>query len=307
MRWMRWSVVLLALSFASALSAHLSAQTSRPSTTRATNVRTGALVSIDTETATLTLKPRTGPETVYRYTEKTLMLRAKKPVDITAFKAGDTVILRFRKSSVGPPSLYDLVDDASWAWLSRVRRETTLVTIREITEDELRAVEGPDSTEIAYRITEKTLWGKSGAAASAADFQPGERVHVVPRLLPSGGIMALAVSDATEGAARLKERTRRTVNGTVKAFDAARKILSLRTAAGEDRELVVAPNCLVRREAKDVPLSAVRPGQSVTAHLKRNDVGEQEVVRITIQAAKRALRERTPPRNRPSSPRQGDR
>jgi len=266
---------------------------------RQANVSAGTLVLVDTEAATLTIKPGAGREAVYRYTEKTRMLREKKPVEIAAFKSGETVVVRFRKSSVGPPTLYDLTDNASWIWLSRVRRETTRVTIREITGDELRAVEGEDEAEIAYRITEKTLWGKGGEVVSADDFTSGERVYVVPRLLPGGGVMAIAVSDAPGFAARLKERTRPTITGTVQAFDLAKKTLFLRSAAGDDRELVVGPDCLVRWTTRDMPLSVVRPGQNVTVHLRRNEEGEQVVVRITIHSSLR------PPRHRQSPSRPG--
>lgn len=266
-----------------ALPSPVHAQTKRKSSPRAANVQTGTLVSIDEAGATLTLKPRSGPDIAYRLTEKTHLLRGKRPAEISAFKPGETVVARFRKSSVGPASLYDLCDKASWEWISRLRRETTLVTIKEITEEGIRAAEGAEGAELDYRVTEKTQLSLHGRPATVSDLKAGDRVYVVPRLLPGGNVMAIAISDAVDSAARLKERTRFTVTGTVKTMDAAKKTISLHSAAGDDRDIALASDCIARAASKDVPLTALRPGQTVTVHLTRNEEGEQVANRITIQ------------------------
>ena len=266
----------------------VSGQTSK---TTSPNVKFGTLVSVDSEAATLVLKPKTGADITYRLTEKTKVLRDRKAVESSTFKAGDSIVVRFRKSSVGPASLYDLTDRPSWDWLSRIRRETTQVTIQEINEDALEAVDS--GAPIAYRITEKTSWAKSGKPSSAADFKAGEKVYVVPRLLPSGGIMAIAVSDSTDSAAKLKERSRIYVTGTVKVINPEKRLLNLQSVAGDNRELPIAESCVVRKESKDQPLSAVKPGQTVTVRLARDDENEQHITRITIQT-KKAAKSRPP-------------
>jgi len=267
--------------------------------TASPNVRTGTLAAIDKEAATLTVKTRTGAETPYRITEKTRILREKKTAALDAFKPGDAVVVRFRKSSVGPPTLYDLADKQSWEWLSRIRRETTQVAIREITEDYLQAAEGTDQAAIEYRITGKTAWSREGRPASPGDFKAGERVHVVPRLLPGGGLMAVAVSDTPDSAAKLKERSKAYVSGSVKAISVERRELSLHTLAGDSRDLPIASDCVVRRDSRDVPLSAVKPGQSVTVRLARNEEGEQSATRITIKT-RRESRRRSPAPAKPA-------
>jgi hypothetical protein len=292
---MKHKIALWMLWFSSVVVVPASAQTTRARAQPA-NVQIGTLVSIDTAAATLSLKPRAGAEIVYRFTEKTHFLRAKRAATPADFQPGDTVVVRFRKSSVGPASLYDVADRVSWDWLTRVRRETTRVTIVEITDESLRASEGSDNTPLAYRITDKTLWARGGQPASAADFKAGESVHVAPRLLPGGGLMAAAVSDAPDMTARLKERTRPTVSGTVKACDPAKRTLSLRSAAGDERDFSIAADCLVRLSSRDVPLASVRAGQSVTLHLKRNEEGEQIITRITIHPAKGRSKVETTPR-----------
>jgi hypothetical protein len=274
------------------------AQTTR-APARPANVQTGTLVSIDAATATLALKPRAGAQILYRLTEKTRFLREKRAVTAADFKPGEVVVVRFRKSSVGPASLYDVADKVSWDWLTRVRRETTRVTILEITDDSLRASEGSDNAPLDYRITDKTLWARGGQPASAADFKTGETVYIAPRLLPGGGLMATAVSDLAEMTARLKERTRSSVSGTVKACDPAKRTLSLRSVAGDERDFSMADDCLVRLASRDVPLTSLRAGQSVTLHLKRDEEGEQIITRITIHPVKGKPKVETAPRKPP--------
>src|SRR5436190_20280896 len=104
------------------------AQTTRKSSSKAANVKSGTLAVIDTAAATVTLKTA-GKDIVYRYTEKTQILKNKRAVEIDAFKAGDSVTVRFRKSTLEPATLYDLCDKPSWDWLSRIRKETTRVKI----------------------------------------------------------------------------------------------------------------------------------------------------------------------------------
>jgi hypothetical protein len=262
------------------------AQTKSRSTSRAANVQTGTVVAVDGTAGTLILKPRTGPDITYHLTDKTHVLKSKKTVDATEFKSGDAVVVRFRRSTAGPASLYDMADKASWEWLDRLRHETTPVTVVEATDESLKAAEGADRAEVDYRVTEKTAWQKSGKPAAATDFKAGDRVYVVPRLLPSGSIMASAVSDAQEGAAVLKERSRSTVSGVVKALDGPKRALRLHTVAGEEREIVLAPDVVVRQASKDVPLTILHPGLNVSVRLARTADNEVEASRITIQSRK---------------------
>ena len=260
------------------------------------NVQTGTLASIDTAAATLTLKPKTGADIPYRLTEKTRILKGKKSVEADTFKAGDAVVVRFRKSSVGPASLYDLADKTSWEWLAKLRKETTLVTVKEISEDALHATEGADAAAVEYRITEKTACSKGGKPATTADFKPGSKVYVVPRMLPSGGIMAVAISETSESAAKLKERARSTLSGTVKAISAEKKTLSIRSVSGDDRDLNIAADVIVRHLSKDVPLTAVKPGQTVSLRLTRNEENEQVISKITIQSRKTIVKKLPAPK-----------
>jgi hypothetical protein len=286
--WKLHVIVIAGLWFSSLFFPDASAQTSRTSSSRSANIKAGTLVAVDTSTAIITLKPRTGPQITYRYTDKTHMVIGKKAAEVSAFTPGDPVVVRFRRTSVGPPSLYDLADKASWEWLSRLRRETAAVTVQEISDDLLHATEGADNAAMDYRVTDKTLWAKDGKEAAASDYAPGDAVYVVPRLLSNGNVMAVAIADTKAMAARLKERSMFTLTGTVKAFHAAERSVRLRTKAGDDREITLLADCVVRRAAKEVPLTALRIGQTVTVHIARTEEGERVGKKITIQTKRTA-------------------
>lgn len=283
---------LVVLAVLAALSVTAAAQTKKSSRPTPENVRSGTVVSLDAAAATITLKHRSGPDITYRLNEKTRILRGKSTVALDAFKPGDAVTVRFKKSS-SPPTLYDLADKPSWEWLDRIRHETTLVTVKEVADKELIATEGADQTEVAYRVTAKTAWSKGGEEAGPDDFKPGDKVHVVPRLLPSGATMAIAVSDVSGEAAKLKERAGIYVTGTVNVINHQQRLLNLHSQAGDDRELAIASDCVVRRDSKDVTLAAVKPGSLITARVTRDEEGEKTVSRITIKTTSVARRKPT--------------
>jgi hypothetical protein len=280
--------VLLAAASAG-LTSH--AQTTAPRTRRTpANVVSGAFGGSDAAAATIRLKLKSGTESSYRYTDKTLMLRAKKPAEIDAFQAGEAATVRFRQSSVGPASLYDLVDTPSWLWLDRLRHETTLVTVDTIEEETLRVKEGPDRADFAYRITEKTQWSKAGKPATPSDYKKGDAVYVAPRLLPGGSTMAIAVSDAPAETAKLKERSRSTLAATIKTVNVAERKITVLTVASDEREFRLTPDCIIRRSGKDVPITYLKPRQAVTLHLTRDEGGETVVRRITIKPKQAAVK-----------------
>jgi hypothetical protein len=261
------------------------AQTKKTSSKPA-NVQAGTLVSVDAAAATVVLKTKAGADITYRLTEKTHILRDKKSVEAGELKAGEAIVVRFRKSSVGPASLYDLADKHSWEWLNKLRHERTLVTVKEISDEALHAIEGTDKAEVDYRVTDKTKWSKSDKPAEPKDFKAGDKVYVEPRMLPNGAIMAIGIADSATSAAKLKEQSKFTVTGLVKVINTEKRLLNIHTVAGDDRELSIAADCTVRQASKDVPLTAIKPSQTVTAHLTRNDEGEQVANKITIQSKK---------------------
>lgn len=250
------------------------------------NVRTGVLAAIDAAAGTLSLRAASGTEAGFRLTDKTLLLKQRKPVERSAFSVGETVVIRFRRSAQGTPTLYDLVDRSSWDWLQRIRRTVTEVTVREITETRLACVEGADAAPIDYRVTGKTAWGFGAKVADASAAKVGARLFVAPRLLPGGGVMAMAAADTRAFCLVLQERSRPTAKGTIAAVNAGAGQLTLKAVSGDVRGLKLADKVVVRRGGKDVGVQALRVGLRVTLHLRASDLGEREVSLVTIQTEK---------------------
>lgn len=283
-----------------ASSAH--AQTTRKASSTSNNTQGGTLVSMDTDTATVVLKTRLGTNVNYRYTEKTHLYHDKKACEIAAFKAGEPIVVRFKKSKVGAQELYDLSDKVSWEWINRIRHEMTLVTVKEMADDSLTATEGPDNAPIEYRITDKTQFAKNGKPATAADFKAGDKVYVAPRLLPRGNLMAVAIADRTDSTAQLKERTGRYVTGTLLAFDTTKKTIGMRSLANDERELPLAPDCTVKMASKQVTLAALRQGQNITVRLAKDDENEVVVTNISILSKKPTKKPIKKPTIKPLTP-----
>lgn len=275
--------LLLTLAALPALAQATQAVASSP---KSGNVRTGSITLLDSVSGQLSLRGPTGTETAFRLTEHTLILKARKTVERSAFAVGESVVVRFRRASNGVATLYDLVDKPSWDWLARVRRTVTEVSLRSVSEDRLACSEGSEAVPIEYRVTPKTLWGAGGKAVGAPVGKAGDRVFVAPRLLPSGGIMAVAVADTKSLCQMLLERSRPTCKGVVAAVNAAERRLTVKSGLGDIRELRWSEKVVVRRGGHDVTTQSLHTGAHVVVHLKSGTSGEREVSRITIDPGK---------------------
>ncbi|MGC8667437.1 MAG: DUF5666 domain-containing protein [Chthonomonadales bacterium] len=250
------------------------------------NVQSGTIAALDPAQEALSLRTHDGRAVEYRITPKTHVFRNKKPITVQDLKPGDEVVVRFRRSRTGAPSLYDVADRVSWEWILRLRSQITAITLTAVTDDHIAGTDSSGAGPIEYRVTSKTLWGKENKPAQPNEYTVGDRVYVAPRPLPSGGLMAAAVADTPAFAARLKERTRSTVTGTIAAVDPTKRELTLHTLAGDERQVKLAADCVVREAARDVKTTFLRPGLRVTVHLRRDAEGEQTATRITIQKRK---------------------
>jgi Cu/Ag efflux protein CusF len=250
-------------------------------TTKSANVRTGQIVALDTTAETLTLQEGPGKSVPYSLTDKTRCLKEKREAEITDFKVGDTITLRFRKSRTDePPRVLEIADPQTALWLRGLRSKTVAVTIKEVTEEHLVAALGPD--EITYVVSDKTLWSKGGQDVTSDAFLPGSKVYIVPRVLPSGAFMARAVADTDAAAAQLKERQARSLLGRLQSVDFSSHDLTLRTTAGATRKLSWNEEIEVYRGSTRLPLSVLKAGLAVRLSLKRNDAGEEAITRITL-------------------------
>ncbi len=222
----------------------------------------------------------------YQVPTTATLLLARRPVSLDAFQKGQQVRLRCRVSSTQPLLLYDLADTDSWPWLLRMRREIVSGTVVEVTDRGVLFEDDKDHGQLAYRVTEKTRSEIVGADGGAVELKPGMKVWIAPRLLPNGTAMATAIASNRAGALRLKERSQPTVTGTVQAWDATARKLTLHTRADDTRVLELLRDCIIRRDGKDVGVASIRLGVTVTAHVRRTADAET-VYRLTIQRAGR--------------------
>src|SRR5579862_3835232 len=64
---------------------------------RSANVQAGTVASVDPAAGTITLRVPQGASMIYRITDKTQMLRAKRAAEADAFRPGESVVVRFRR------------------------------------------------------------------------------------------------------------------------------------------------------------------------------------------------------------------
>ena len=256
--------------------------------TKSANVKSGVIAAVDAAAETLTLRERTGKSAVYVLTAKTHFNKGRRAVQAEDFKVGDAAVVHFRKSRTdGALLLTELDDPVSWIWLSELRKTTTAATIKEITEDTLSVTVSADNVPMDYTISDKTRWEKAGKEADPSAFKDGDHVFIVPRSLPSGAVMARAVSDSTQGAAQEKERLAPSVHGTIVTIDPAAHKLVLRTLAGDVRNLAYTDELEIVSNGKQAQIGALRPGLRVVARIRHGAGGDEIVWRFTVDTLKK--------------------
>jgi hypothetical protein len=270
-----------------------SAQTSdpprpKPSSPKRTGAKSpntipGDIVSLDTDSAILTLKERSGAIHEFGLTEKTRYIKGRRPVQASDFKTGEAAVAQVRKvRNEEARNVVVLADPATWEWLVTLRRETVNATITEIGENTLTAAIRPDAAPFLYTISAKTKWSKGGKEVTVNDFKAGDTVLIVPRTLPSGGIMARVVSDTPMGAAQMKERQARTVTGVIMTLDAMTRRFTLKTRSGDTRPLRYTETTEVKQGTRTLPLTVLKVGLAVSARLKQDILGDEVAWRITL-------------------------
>ena len=251
------------------------------------NVKSGELVALKADEGTIQIKDKLGKTADYALTEKTRFLKGKREAEASAFKPGEAVVVHIRKArDGGDPQATEVADRASWAWLEDVKRNMTEGVITSLEDEELAVAVGAEKIPIAYKVSEKTTWSRNGKPASAADFKAGDKIVVVPRSLPSGAIMARAVSDTPQAAAQLKERQATSVHGIVKTVDVSAFKLMVETPTSDMRLIQGNAETEVVQKSKALSWTALRPGQHVGARLRHDYAGDAICWRITIETGK---------------------
>lgn len=279
-----------------AVPARSHAKAQGPSRTASRNMKVGEIVALDIAAESITLKARSGATATYTLTTKTKFWKNRRPAQAADFKAGDAVVLHVRSTGDDDlPHVLELADPTTWNWLGQLRRNITPATITQIEESELTVTLVPEAVPMTYRINDSTRWSRAEKDATPGQFHAGDRVYIVPRSLPSGGIAARVVVDSAGGAAQVKESLARILSGTVQSIDRAAHTVTLQTKAGSKRTLHYTEATEVRQGSQELSLEAIKPGQHVSAHLKHDSEGEDSLARLQFVNQ----RSKTP-RKRPS-------
>jgi hypothetical protein len=257
-------------------------KTPKPSTTKNANIKPGTLTALDDES--VTIQNRAGEKTPYTLTDKTRFLKNYAEAQASDFQTGDTVVARLRKvRNKEEYFVFELMDVPTYEWLEGLKRNPTTGTIKEKTEDRLALTLG--AQEFTYTISEKTYWSKNGKTASADEFKEGDKVTLIPRSLPGGGIWARIVSDSPQGAAQSKEQTASVLRGTLQTLDTGKRTFTFLMTGNISRTLLYNEATEVRRKSKPVTLATLRPGMKISVRWKRDTLEQELATRITIETA----------------------
>ena len=134
-------------------------------------------------------------------------------------------------------------------------------------EDTLSVSVGTEQVPADYAISDKTRWEKAGKEVEPTAFKAGDRAASCPCSLPSGAIMARAVADSIAGAAQEKERLAASVRLTIASVEAEAHKLTLKTAAGDIRNLAYTDETEVVMGGKPQSLATLKSGMHVAARI----------------------------------------
>ncbi len=258
---------------------------SSKSAAKSPNVKPGELVALDPNAGTIQIKDKLGKAETYDLTDKTRFMKTKREADASAFKPGDMLVVHIRKArDGGDPQATEVADRESWAWIDGIKHNMTEAVVVTNDDDGLTVAVGPDKIPLSYTVSEKTMWSKGGKEGAASDFKAGDKVYVLPRALPSGAIMARAVTDTPGAGEQMKERQATSVHGVIRSVDAGKFVLTVQTPTNDMRALQGSADTEVVQKSRAVGWPALKPGQNVGARLRRNYAGESVCWKVTIEA-----------------------
>lgn len=243
----------------------------------------GTIVLLDAGAKTLTLKPDAGETISATIPVDAVFAKNGKTAKGSDFAASDKVSARLFFAADGAVSLVQLSDTASY---DRDRKQIATGTV---------AASGPgkldlkraDGSTITFRVSDKSVIRKAGAAATIKDYAAGATVAVKPRGLPGGSVMAAIISDTPDdvNVAYLDERV--SWKGTIESLDAVGATLTITRDDGAKRTVVVAPDAAIKRGKTTLALKDLALGTVVTLHLTKPEAGKTQRTadRITAAAA----------------------
>lgn len=215
-------------------------------------------------------------------TPSTRRWAAKKPAERNAFGQGSVVVVRLNVDT-DPPTLREIADRETQAWLDGVRRNFVKGRI-ESRDQKYLIVKFEDGATFAYRATDKSkleLQGK--AVATLSDLEPGMVVWTKGRLLPTLDTWLAELRDAPPSVQPKGPKTvarpklaplppSGTLQGTLKAVVADLRLLEVE-AQGRTLHLLCPQSCEIRSSGAKVGLGALPVGGTLKAVYRRDAQG----------------------------------
>jgi len=249
-----------------------------------TEIFQAKLESLDADGGRVVLKRKGGADVQANLHKKARFWLNKKPVSLQQLEqtVGEQVMVRMSVNTSVTPTVREMADLVTWKWLESVRRGVVKGRILELEENAL-VIELPDKSQFTYKLTPKTKWERDSQPAQLEDFRVGEPVFIAPRLLSNLETMLTVVSNTEKGSQVGRERLLPTFSGVLESVDLSKRIVKVRTKAGDMREIRYDDKTEFVFNSKPVKPDKIKPPADVTVHRGKDSDGNDYARRITIK------------------------
>jgi hypothetical protein len=203
------------------------------------------------------------------------------------FKPGTKVLLRTRtRNSDGVVSVVMLSDTATQSAIDAYRRKPLLGRVVSVDEKTMVVQpEGAGATPVTLHVTQKTLFRKKSADATATDFPVGSAVTVITRGLPSGLLMGSIVSDQLGDAEAAKAALKPiSLVGTAVDVQPDKGLLTLAPKTKPRQTIAVVDATKIKVEKIEGVLRQITPGMRVSARLGHQKDADGHLIATSLSA-----------------------
>jgi hypothetical protein len=249
-----------------------------------TEIFQAKLESLDVDSERVVLKRKGGADVQANLYKKARFWLKKKPVTQQEFEkaTGEQIMVRMSVKTSVTPTVREMADLDTWKWLDTIRRGVVKGRILELEENAL-VIEFPDKSQFVYKLTAKTKWERDSQPAKLEDFRVGEAVFIAPRLLSNLDTMLNVVSNTEKGSQVGRERLLPTFSGTLESVDLTKKVVKVRTKAGDVREMRYDDKTEFVLNSKPVKPDKIKIPTEVTVHRGTDAQGNDYTRRITVK------------------------
>ena len=212
-------------------------------------------------------------------TPETKLWRACAKSERGAFKAQDSVQVRIKTDS-DPPTLREMADPESWAWLEKIRKEPQKATIEKMDAKSID-VRFPDGKAFTYRYSDNTEITLGGKKASASELAKGQTIYLKGRLYSSLDTGLAKVSDLPILGKPVAKPKREKFPPLPPSGSLEGKVLEIRSnlrmidleAEGRTLHITYSQNTAITLDGKPAGLADIAKGQRCHVQYKRDKTG----------------------------------